>query len=163
MLDPASVQILCLRQFTWSSRSSTVSTWMAHWEGFSTASLHYDVDPHEVFTENFWVVKENFIDVQPEPLLSHTWTSSMPFPWVLSLVIRERRSASAPLLPIMKSCRAEWCLPSVSFSIGWINQGTSATLHSSLDPCGMIPPCIAEYLILNWFSGEPTETSNKPC
>ena len=91
--------------------------------------------------------------------------SSMPFPQALSLAIRERRWAPDPPLPLMRSRRAQWVVPSFYSSLGWISQGTAAMLNRFLppDPCGMVPPCIVEYSTLNCFQGEPTETSIKAC
>ena len=41
-----------------------------------------------------------------------------------------------PTAPLMRSCRPPWDLPSVSSSLGWAKQGTSAAPHMSspLDP-----------------------------
>jgi len=58
----------------------------------------------------------------------------MPFPQVLLLVTRKKRSASAPPVPSWGSCRLWWGLPSVSFSLGWTNQGNSAIPLMSSPP-----------------------------
>ena len=54
----------------------------------------------------------------------------MSFPWILSLS-PESRDQHCPSVPLMRSCRFPWDLPSASSAVGWTNQDTSATSHTS--------------------------------